>query len=53
MRDVPEGTTHTRDGDFYKVTEKVQYFEHQEWHDCKDAYDLHGWLHELKAVDDA
>ena len=46
----PEGSTHTRDGEFYRVTDKVQYLEYGEWNDCKDAYDLTGWLEELTAI---
>ena len=45
--------THTRDGDFYRVTNKVQYFEHQEWFDCKDCFDLSGWLDELEPLNTA
>ena len=53
MSDIPNDATHSRDGDFYRVTNKVQYFEHQEWIDCKDCFDLSGWLDELEPLNTA
>ncbi len=51
--EIPEGATHKRDIDgFYKVTDKVQYYEHCEWCDVKDCYDLEGWLEELTPLVD-
>jgi hypothetical protein len=51
--EIPEGATHKRDIDsFYRVTDKVQYYEHCEWCDVKDCYDLEGWLEELTPLVD-
>lgn len=47
---MPEGTTHTRDGDFYKVDSRVHYFENGEWALCDKCDDLAGWLDELEPV---
>ena len=48
--EIPADATHERDGDLYKVGEKVQYLEYGEWHDCKDCLDLTGWLEELRPL---
>ena len=50
-KDRPEGTTHTSEGCFYKVTDHaVFYFEYGEWNLCDDADNLEGWLEELVPV---
>lgn len=48
---TPPGATHTRDGDFYRVASKVQYFDYGEWNDCADPFDKAGWLEELDAIE--
>ncbi len=47
--EIPPDATHTRDGDIYRVTSKVEYYCRIEslWFNCKDRYDLTGWLAEL------
>ena len=48
--EIPEGATHTRDDDFYKVSYKVQFFGFGQWNDCKHANDIDGWLEELTPI---
>jgi len=51
QQEVPEGATHVRDKDqFYKVTNKVQYFEYGVWNDAVDCFDFSGWLDEIKEI---
>ena len=49
---IPNNATHKRDDGFYKVTNKVQYFnfESEEWTDCHDCFDLSGWHDELEPL---
>lgn len=46
----PSGTTHTRDGDSYKVGTIVECFDHGEWVSCDNAWEVDDWLEELTPV---
>jgi hypothetical protein len=50
---IPEGATHTRDGDYYKVGHKVQCLEfgkYGEWVDCNEPFEIAWWLDDLTPI---
>jgi hypothetical protein len=48
---VPHGATHKRDGDqFYRVTNKVQFFDYGMWNDVINCHDVDDWLKELEPM---
>jgi hypothetical protein len=50
---IPEGATHTRDEDFYRISDRVQTFhtDAQEWRDCQHPEDLEYWEKELTPIE--
>ena len=46
-KEIPIDATHKRDGTYYKVTDKAQYFDNGKWHNCVGCYELSEWLGEL------
>ena len=43
--------THHRQGDIYKVTEKVECWDLGRWVETENCRDLKGWLRELTEID--
>jgi hypothetical protein len=48
--DRPSEATHERDGDYYRVTNKVQFWQFGYWNDCDNCFDVDGWRQELNKL---